>query len=147
MRNQLDRQVIVKYSNNSYADKGKLTMKMTDNLKRAHFLHLAKYGNRLNEDQDLVDSILKSHLEYVPRKKLYKFRTCNEDNFSALENRLIYMSPACKFQDTFDSVIRFNPERCRIDLQKWLRANLNRLAFISFNRIFYMIQVLHMIIL
>ena len=54
--------------------------KMTVKEQEAYLKKLVEYGDRIKSDKNLVDSIIKEHLCNVPHKKLYKFRTCSNQN-------------------------------------------------------------------
>ena len=49
---------------------------------------------------------------HIP-EKLYKFRTCNEQNISAFRNQQIWFSVASKMNDDYDSFIWFDKEKIR----------------------------------
>ena len=57
------------------------------------------------KEEDL--SLLLDHLKEIP-SKLYKYRTCNEDNFKVLENNELWLSSAENFCDPFVCRISFS---------------------------------------
>ena len=102
---------------------------MTEKEKKEYFAKLVEYGDRLETDVSLVNSILDEHFASIPKQKLYKFRKCNNDNFRALEQNSIWMSKASSFPDTFDSIINIDPKKNSKEIEKWLRENLLRYIF------------------
>lgn len=58
----------------------------------------------------MVFFVLK-HFQEIPNQRLYKYRVCNQNNFSALEKNSIYLSRASEFPDVFDSKLFYNFEK------------------------------------
>lgn len=97
--------------------------KMTVKEQEAYLKKLIEYGDRIKSDKSLVDSILKEHLCNVPHKKLYKFRTCSNQNFKTLEENCIWMPLANTFKDTFDCTINIDFKKNMPQIETWLRKN------------------------
>lgn len=80
---------------------------------------LLKYGDRIKTDKTLVDEILNEHLKNIPHKKLYKFRTCSNQNFKILEENCIWMPPANNFEDKLDCRINIDLKGNEPLINKW----------------------------
>lgn len=104
--------------------------KMTVKEQEAYLKKLIEYGDRIKSDKSLVDSILKEHLCNVPHKKLYKFRTCSNQNFKTLEENCIWMPPANTFKDTFDCTINIDFKKNMPQIETWLHDNLLDFYFV-----------------
>lgn len=104
--------------------------KMTAEKKKQYFLTLFENKERLQTDENLVQQLLNNHLQYVPKKKLYKFRTCNNQNFTTLEENSIWMSPASSFPDVFDFTINIDLKKNFKEIEKWLNTNFLHYYFI-----------------
>lgn len=50
---------------------------------------------------------IKGYIEKIP-KKLYRFRSCTENDFNAISNDYIWLSLASEFDDIKDSTIKYN---------------------------------------
>lgn len=61
----------------------------------------------LSNDSDMqrLKSIVATHLKYIPHKKLYRYRKCNEKEFQTLEGNSIWLSDPEEFSDMFDATI------------------------------------------
>ena len=79
-----------------------LLQKELDRNKRKSFIYRPDFGKMLRE-MDCVNDYIKAskHIKDIPNH-LYKYRACNEDNFSALEKRSIWLSRAKGFRDLYD---------------------------------------------
>lgn len=94
--------------------------KMTLEKKKTVILRLYQCGNSIKTDNGLAKSIISERLDFVPHKKLYKFRTCQEINFKTLEEECIWMSPASSFPDLFDCTINIDILKNRKEIENWL---------------------------
>lgn len=94
---------------------------MSEAQKREFFLELCTIRDNLFADEVLVKDIIDRHMAFLPSKKLYKFRKCNEQNFQTLSENGIWMSPASGFDDPFDSTINFSNEQKQYN--DWLHKN------------------------
>ncbi len=103
--------------------------KMTVKEQEAYLKKLIEYGDRIKSDKSLVDSILKEHLCNIPRKKLYKFRTCSNQNFKTLEENCIWMPQANTFKDTFDCTLNIDFKKNGPQIETWLHNNFLNLYF------------------
>lgn len=103
--------------------------KMTLEQKKAILLSLCEYGDSIKTDKELADTVIRERLNFIPHKKLYKFRTCEERNFRTLAENCIWMSPASSFPDQFDSTINVDFKRNRIEIEEWLYTNYPVLCF------------------
>lgn len=103
--------------------------KMTLEQKKAIFLALCEYGDSIKTDKELADTVIRERLGFIPHKKLYKFRTCSERNFKTLEENCIWMSPANRFPDQFDSTINVDFKQNRREIEKWFHSNYPVLCF------------------
>ena len=85
-----------------------LLQKELDRNKRKSFIYSPDFGKMLRE-MDCVNDYIKAskHIKDIPNH-LYKYRTCNEDNFSALEKRSIWLSRAKDFRDSYDCRLRLS---------------------------------------
>lgn len=50
------------------------------------------------------------HLKYIPRKKLYRYRKCNEREINTLRHNSIWLSSPSHFPDMFDATIPMQDE-------------------------------------
>ena len=103
--------------------------KMTIEDKREHFVRLARFGDLVQTSEAVVQHILSKHLEFVPRKKLYKFRTCSNQNFYVLSKNSIWMPPMSSFNDVFDGLINVDMKKEIKAATKWLENNLYQYCF------------------
>lgn len=85
--------------------------KMTLEQKRELLIELCKIRDVIGTDEQLTKTVLRNHLEFIPHKKLYKFRTCSKRNFDTLAENCIWMSPANSFPDPFDNTINIDLKR------------------------------------
>lgn len=103
--------------------------KMTLEQKKSILLSLCEYGDSIKTDKELADTVIRERLNFIPHKKLYKFRTCEERNFRTLAENCIWMSPASSFPDQFDSTINVDFKRNRIEIEEWLYTKYPVLCF------------------
>lgn len=80
-------------------------MQMPDEAKLDMLFKMCSHNENGTPDVPFVQSLIEERLEYLPEKKLYKFRSCEEKNLDALREKCIWMAPANQFADVFDSVI------------------------------------------
>ncbi len=90
----------------------------------SYFKELLGYGEKVKDDPELVQKILCKHISRIPHKKLYKFRTCSNQNLKILEENCIWIPPANKFTDTFDCTINIDLKANAGEIEKWLHNNL-----------------------
>ena len=93
-----------------------------------HYDFLLKNRERLKTDEKMVRGLLEDHLLYVPQK-LYKYRTCNRNNFSALKNEQIYMPSAIDFKDPFDYTFNFDTKKQGAKFKEFFYDNLDKIIF------------------
>ena len=99
---------------------------------------LIKNQERLKTDEKLVRETLASHLSHVP-KKLYKYRTCNRQNFKALKEKQIYMPCADDFKDPFDYTLNFDLSKQTEELEKFYGKKILELnKNISFSSVLFL---------
>ena len=110
--------------------------KMTEAQKKEYFKYLATHRERIEKDRAFVDATIDEHLKFVPHKKLYKFRTCNNDNFKILEENCIWMPPAETFLDTFDSTINIEFEKNKKKLFASIKDDFIRMFYDFINNLF-----------
>lgn len=103
--------------------------KMTVKDKKEYLMKLANLGEEQSYEKSTVDSILDEHIKSIPHRKLYKFRKCSEQNYKALEQNSIWMSPATSFNDSFDSIINIDLKKNQKELEKWLHNNVMHYVF------------------
>ena len=71
-----------------------------------YIVNVHKFIHDDNEkDVDKLAAYVKNHLRYIPYKCLYRYRRCEEREFTTLENDSIWMSAPETFSDVFDSTI------------------------------------------
>ena len=109
---------------------------MTDIQKKEHYKYLFSVKEQVKTDEKLVSEILDKHLNNIPNKKLYKYRTCNDDNFTILKENCIWMPPAKKFKDVFDSSINIDLEKNAKEIEEWLNGNFLKLYFQYITQVF-----------
>lgn len=68
--------------------------------------------------QPLVDFLKKE----TP-KSLYRFRACNERNFSALDQEQLWLSLGSKMNDDFDALLYVNKEQLQAELNSFLKSD------------------------
>ena len=110
--------------------------KMTEKQKKEYFEYLASHRAEIESDQAFVDATIDEHLKFVPHKKLYKFRTCNNDNFETLAENCIWMPTAATFPDTFDSTINIDFEKNKKKLYASIKEDFVRLFYATLNNLF-----------
>lgn len=107
---------------------------MTEEYIEKHFEKLLLNKNRLETDEVYIRNVLKTHLNQIPDKKLYKYRTCSKINFRTLKSKQIYMSPASNFKDAFDYTLNLNIEANIENLQNWMMLNIDKILYHSLIR-------------
>ncbi|WP_324824305.1 DUF2971 domain-containing protein [Sinanaerobacter sp. ZZT-01] len=75
------------------------------------FLYLSN-----DSDMERLEPTVATHLKYIPRKKLYRYRKCNDRELQILEENSIWLSDPEKFPDMFDATIPM-AERRYIDFE------------------------------
>lgn len=90
--------------------------------------------DRLKTDEKLLRETLASHLSYVPNK-LYKYRSCNRNNFNTLKNGQIYMPCANDFKDPFDYTLNFDLSKQTEEIASFLKENLDQIVFKGLQKI------------
>ena len=96
---------------------------MTLKQKREFFVEMCQVREELKANEQLAQEIIRKHLKFLPRQKLYKFRECTEQNFKALEENCIWMSLASNFPDPFDNTINIDPKENVKEIEQWLEEN------------------------
>lgn len=102
---------------------------MTLEKKQAALLQLCQLGNITTGKEDVVQKMIVERLQCIPRKKLYKFRSCEERHFQLLAENRIWMPPANTFVDLFDSIINIDLYKNRKDFELWLSNQCPTLCF------------------
>ena len=77
----------------------------------------------LKTNEQLVQETIYKRLTFLPHKKLYKFRTCSNQNLKTLEENCIWMSLASSFQDSFGNTINIDPKENIKEIERWLKEN------------------------
>ena len=95
-------------------------MQMTDEVKEKMLLKMCSHKDNGTPDVPFVQSLIKERLGYLPEKKLYKFRTCEEKNLEMLWENCIWMSPANQFTDMFDAVINMDFTDNAEKVMRWM---------------------------
>lgn len=93
-----------------------------------YYEFLVKNQERLKTDEQLVRKTLTSHLSHVP-KKLYKYRTCNRQNFKVLKEKQIYMPCADDFKDPFDYTLNFDLSKQTEELARFFKENIDLFVY------------------
>lgn len=102
---------------------------MTLEKKRATLLQLFQFSNNTEGSKEQMQRLALERLQYIPRKKLYKFRSCEERHFRLLEENCIWMPPASTFIDLFDSTINIDLQKNSKDFDLWLSDQCPALCF------------------
>lgn len=97
--------------------------KMTLKQKRDQLIKMCSIREELKTNEQLVQEVIKERLIFIPHQKLYKFRTCSNQNLKALEENCIWMSLASNFHDSFDNTINIDPKENIKEIEKWLKEN------------------------
>lgn len=87
--------------------------------KRELLLQLCQYGEGIKTDKVLNQKVISERLQFIPHKKLYKFRPCEERHFRLLEENCIWMPCADSFVDLFDSTINIDLLKNSKDFESW----------------------------
>ena len=96
---------------------------MTLKQKRELLIEMCKVREELKTNEQLTQEVIRKHLTFLPRQKLYKFRACSDRNFKTLEENCIWMSLASSFPDPFDNTINIDPKENAAEIERWLREN------------------------
>ena len=96
---------------------------MTVKQKREFLVEMCMVREELKTNEHLVQDVIQRRLTFLPRQKLYKFRTCSNQNFKILEEKCIWMSLASSFHDSFDNTINIDPKENIKEIEKWLKEN------------------------
>lgn len=96
---------------------------MTLKQKRDQLIKMCSIREELKTNEQLVQEVIKERLTFIPHQKLYKFRTCSNQNLKTLEENCIWMSLASRFHDSFDNTINIDPKENIKEIEKWLKEN------------------------
>ena len=96
---------------------------MTLKQKRELLIEMCKVREELKTNEQLTQEVVRKHLTFLPRQKLYKFRECTDRNFKTLAENCIWMSLASSFPDPFDNTINIDPKENAKEIERWLREN------------------------
>ena len=96
---------------------------MTVKQKRDQLIKMCSIREELKTNEQLVQEVIKERLTFIPHQKLYKFRTCSNQNLKTLEENCIWMSLASSFHDSFDNTINIDPKENIKEIEKWLNEN------------------------
>lgn len=96
---------------------------MTLKQKRELLIEMCQIREELKTNGQLTQEVVRKHLTFLPRQKLYKFRECTDKNFKTLEENCIWMSLASSFPDPFDNTINIDPRENIKEIERWLREN------------------------
>lgn len=91
---------------------------------REHFTELISYGSELYGNKSLVDELLEKHINRIPNKKLYKYRTCAKRNIDILAENCIWVSPASSFKDQFDCTLNIDLKQNAKQIKIWIEENI-----------------------
>lgn len=83
----------------------------------------------LKTNEQLVQEVIKERLTFIPHQKLYKFRTCSNQNLKTLEENCIWMSLASSFPDSFDNTINIDSEENLKAIDEWVNENYSTFTF------------------
>lgn len=99
--------------------------KITEKYIESYLIRLIDIGlDNIIENETLANEVLQEHLAYVPNGKLYKYRACNRNNISALNNKIIWMSvPKTDFKDITDFTMNFDLVKNKPQIEKWVKEN------------------------
>ncbi len=104
---------------------------MTEEYYDNHFDYLIKNEKELSYNEQKVRELLNTHLKNIPNGTLYKYRTCNRNNFNTLKAQQIFMPAATSFKDVFDYTLNFDVMREAENLKKWLIEHLDDFIYNS----------------
>jgi len=104
--------------------------------KKAAILELCQYGDSIKASEAIATSVICNRLNYVPHKKLYKFRTCTEKNLKTLEENGVWMSQASSFSDLFDCTINIDILKNSKEIEDWLHSKYPVLCYDLSKRFF-----------
>lgn len=104
--------------------------------KREFLLQLCQYGDTIKSDKELTQKVISERLLFIPHKKLYKFRPCEERHFQLLDENYIWMSPADSFVDLFDSTINIDLLKNSKDFESWFLDQYPTFCFDLSKRLF-----------
>lgn len=77
-------------------------------------------GTAPEDIQTLTRPVSEAIREMMPRS-LYRFRACNELSVDAFQKDIIYAVTADKFNDSYDTLVRYGME----GIEKWLNTVMN----------------------
>lgn len=103
--------------------------KMTLKQKRDQLIKMCSIREELKTNEQLVQEVIKERLTFIPHQKLYKFRTCSNQNLKTLEENCIWMSLASNFPDSFDNTINIDPKENIKEIEQWLKENYTVFCF------------------
>lgn len=103
--------------------------KMTLKQKRDQLIKMCSIREELKTNEQLVQEVIKERLTFIPHQKLYKFRTCSNQNLKTLEENCIWMSLASSFPDSFDNTINIDPKENIKEIEQWLKENYTVFCF------------------
>ena len=103
--------------------------KMALKQKRELLIEMCKVREELKTNEQLTQEVIRKHLTFLPRQKLYKFRECTDRNFKTLGENCIWMSLASSFPDPFDNTINIDPKENAKEIERWLRDRYLKLCF------------------
>ena len=102
---------------------------MTLKQKRDQLIKMCSIREELKTNEQLVQEVIKERLTFIPHQKLYKFRTCSNQNLKTLEENCIWMSLASSFPDSFDNTINIDPKENIKEIEQWLKENYTVFCF------------------
>ena len=77
-------------------------------------------GTAPEDIQTLTRPVWEAIREMMP-KSLFRFRTCNDLSVDAFQNDVIYAVTADKFNDPYDTLVRYDLE----GIKKWVNTVMN----------------------
>lgn len=102
---------------------------MTLKQKREQLIKMCDVREELKTNEQLVQAVIQERLTFIPHQKLYKFRTCSNQNLKTLEENCIWMSLASSFPDSFDNTINIDPKENGKEIEQWLKENYSVFCF------------------
>lgn len=105
--------------------------KITESYIENYLSNLIDIGlDSIISNQTLANEVLQEHLAYIPNGKLYKYRACNRNNLSALNNNRVWMAvPKTDFKDITDFTINFDLVRNKPQIEKWFNENIDEFIY------------------
>lgn len=108
--------------------------KLTENQIHAHLESLFQLVGAPSSEA-VIQNIVATHIKRIPHGKLYKYRTCSQLNFSALQENYIWMAPASSFKDLFDCIVNVDLQRNSKGILSWLQADLPEYLYHWFKKL------------